>query len=166
MLQDGFLCGRYTMSFQLNLDSEKVGHAFPVTPLVVSPKTSIHDVFQLMREQNRGAVLICDGDKLVGIFTERDALRLMADLANLDVPIQQAMVPNPASLAPDATVGRAIKVMARGGYRQLPIVDTSGKPLGILKVSGILHYLVQHFPGMIYNLPPQPHHTTQTREGA
>lgn len=154
------------MSFQLHLDSERVGHAFLVTPLIVAPTTLVHEVFQRMREERRGAILICDDDKLVGIFTERDALRLMADLANLDVPVSQVMVRNPVCLPPDATVGRAIKVMARGGFRQLPIVDGSGKPLGILKVSGILHYLVQHFPGVIYNLPPQPHHTTQTREGA
>ena len=37
---------------------------------------------------------------------------------------------------------------------------------GVLKVSGILHYLVEHFPKVVYTLPPEPHHKTAAREGA
>jgi hypothetical protein len=56
--------------------------------------------------------------------------------------------------------------MSFGGYRRLPIVDDKGRPTGLLKVPGILHYLVEHFPNVVYNLPPTPHHSTQEREGA
>jgi hypothetical protein len=56
--------------------------------------------------------------------------------------------------------------MSKGGYRRLPIVDEAGKPTGILRVKGILRYLVEHFPAVVYNLPPEPHQTTQQREGA
>jgi branched-chain amino acid transport system substrate-binding protein len=48
----------------------------------------------------------------------------------------------------------------------LPIVDELGRPTGILTVQGIMHYLVEHFPAAIYNLPPVPHHSFQQREGA
>ena len=46
-----------------------------------------------------------------------------------------------------------------------PIIDRLGRPLGILEVSGIVHYLVQHFPKTIYNLPPVAHPVMHDREG-
>ena len=63
-------------------------------------------------------------------------------------------------------VGKAITVMAKGGYRRLPIVDEKGRATGMITVEGILHYLAEHFPTTIYNLPPEPHYATQQREGA
>ena len=76
------------------------------------------------------------------------------------------MTRDPVMLRADDTVGHAINAMTHGGYRRLPIVDDRGKPLGIIKVEGILRYLVEHFPMVIYTLPPKPHYTTQEREGA
>jgi hypothetical protein len=64
------------------------------------------------------------------------------------------------------TVEAAIARMSLGGYRRLPVVDDQNRPVGLLKVSAILHYLVQHFPKYIYNLPPKSEHSTQHREGA
>lgn len=154
------------MDFQLNLDSETVEHAHPAVPVCVDGLTTIREVFAQLKQDMRGAVLICRDGVLEGIFTERDALRLMAEEANLDGPIESVMVKSPVTLSNSDTVGKAIAMMSEGGYRRLPIVDAENRPVGIVKVSGILHYLVEHFPKVIYNLPPTPHHTTQRREGA
>ena len=119
-----------------------------------------------MQERNRGAVLVCHEQLVIGIFTERDALKMMAAGASFDVPLRQFMTPDPVVLRAHDTVGKAINLMAQGGYRRLPIVDDQGRPTGIIKVEGIMHYLVEHFPTVIYNLPPEPHHSNQQREGA
>lgn len=154
------------MDFHLNLSTETVKHAYYPEPIELSPQATVREAFHRMREVNTGAVLVTEQGKLVGIFTERDALRLMASKAELDVPLTEHMVTDPVTLTESDSVGTGITKMARGGYRRLPIVDAAGKPDGMLKTSGILHYLVQHFPTVIYNLPPTPHHTTQHREGA
>lgn len=154
------------MDFQLNLDSETVEHAHPGTPICVAPQVTIREVFERLKERARGAVLICRDGVLEGIFTERDALRLMADGADLDRPIETVMVRTPVTLSRSDTVGKAIAMMSEGGYRRLPLVDDENRPLGIVKVSGILHYLVEHFPKVVYTLPPHPHHAAQKREGA
>ena len=154
------------MDFHLNLNTEAVEHVYASDPICLEPKTSLRDVFRLMQKQRRGAVLVCRDEQLVGIFTERDALKLMAGDADLDVPVEQVMTNDPVALSDSDTVGKAIAKMSYGGYRRLPIVDADGRPKGFLKVSSILHYLVQHFPEFVYNLPPTPHHTTQEREGA
>jgi CBS domain-containing protein len=123
-------------------------------------------VLQLLRAQRTGAVLICEGEKLVGILTERDALKLMASGADLSTPVRDVMSRELATILSTATVGEAIRVMSDGGYRHLPIVDGQGKPTGVVAVHGIVHYLVDHFPETVYNLPPDPKAAPRAREGA
>ncbi len=154
------------MDIQLNLNSETVNRAEPVKPLIVEPTATVGQVLRLLKEHKTGCVLICRDQVLEGIFTERDALKLMAQRADWDTPIQQVMIRNPVTLSSTSTVGQAIGKMAAGGYRRMPIVDQQNRPLGLLKVSGILHYLVQHFPNVVYTLPPKPHYVNPQREGA
>jgi CBS domain-containing protein len=154
------------VDFQLSLQSEGVGSAYPDQPLAATANESVGQVLQLLRAQRTGAVLICEGEKLVGILTERDALKLMASGADLATPVRDVMSREPATISSTATVADAIRVMAEGGYRHLPIVDAQGKPTGVVAVYGIVHYLVDHFPATVYNLPPDPKAAPREREGA
>ncbi len=154
------------MDFHLNLSTETVDHALAADPLCVEPNRSLRDVMRDMQQQKRGAVLICEQGRVVGIFTERDALKAMATAKSFDVPIDSVMIKKPVTLLPTDTVGKAISKMSFGGYRHLPVVNGEGRAVGMLKVSGILHYLVEHFPSVVYTLPPAPHQMTQEREGA
>ena len=153
------------MDFQLSLESEGVGSAYPDQPLAATADESVGNVMQLLRAQRTGAVLLCDEPKLVGIFTERDALKQMASGADLSVPVRSIMTSDPATVATNATVASAIRMMAEGAYRHLPIVDQNGQPKGVLAVHGIVHYLVDHFPETVYNLPPDTK-AAREREGA
>jgi hypothetical protein len=83
-----------------------------------------------------------------------------------NAPISQLMTSDPKSLAADTTVGVAIQQMSVGRYRHVPIVDDKSCPSGVASVYGIVHYLVDHFPQTIYNLPPQPGQVPAEREGA
>ena len=154
------------MSFQLNLNTETVDQCFPSEPLCLAPSVSMREALRRMREHNRGVVLVCDSAKIIGIFTERDALKMMAARASFDAPLRRFMTPDPIVLRATDMVGKAIGMMAHGGYRRLPIVDDLGRPTGIITAEGIMHYLAEHFPSMIYNLPPEPHYCTQQREGS
>jgi predicted transcriptional regulator len=154
------------VDFKLNLDTETVQECHPLSPLCLAPTDTAAEAIQLMKAQSRGAVLVCHQERIEGIFTERDSLRMMAAGANFDQPLAECMTPDPVILRASDKVGKAISLMARGGYRRLPIVDEKGRPIGIVSVGGILRYLVEHFPSVIYNLPPEPHHATQQREGA
>lgn len=154
------------MDFQLQFESETVDKCPLVEPLCLSPATTVREALQQMKQRNCAAVLICSDRRIAGIFTERDVLKMMAAGADFNVSIDQVMTPNPVVLRAQDTVGTAIAAMTHGGYRRLPIVDGDGQPVGIVKVEGILHYLVEHFPTVIYNLPPEPHYTTRQREGA
>ena len=154
-----------SVDFQLSLESEGVGSAYPDQPLAATADETVGNVLQLLRAQRTGAVVICEGSKLVGIFTERDALKQMASGADLAAPVRSVMSSPPATVASNSTVGDAIRIMAEGAYRHLPIVDQNQKPTGVLAVHGIVHYLVDHFPETVYNLPPDPK-AARAREGA
>lgn len=154
------------MDFQLDLETETVEHCYPSEPLCAAPTDSVRAVLRQLQQARTGVAMICAAERLVGIFTERDALRLLADGANLDAPVSSVMVEKPVTLRKADTVAHAIGLMSAGGFRRLPIVDDEGRVRGVLKVSGILHYLVEHFPKVVYTLPPEPHHKTVTREGA
>lgn len=154
------------MVFALHLDTETVGHMDLPQPICVESRVSVREVFAQLKATGRGSVSICRDGKLVGIFTERDALQLMADGASLDGPIETVMTVEPETVRITDTVESAIAKMSLGGYRRLPVIDAEGCPVGLLKVSAILHYLVQHFPNFVYTLPPMPNQTPQHREGA
>jgi CBS domain-containing protein len=154
------------MSFLLKLDTATLDRVYSSNPICLEPETPVREAFRRMNDQGRGAVLICRAGRLVGIFTERDALALLADDADLDIPIERVMSDSPVALSERDTMATAIGKMSTGGYRRLPIVDAAGHPIGFLKAHSILHFLVDHFPATIYNLPPTPHHATDTREGA
>lgn len=154
------------MDFQLNLNTETVDHSYPSEPLCLPATVTVREAMQQMNDRNEAAVLVCEDDSLIGIFTERDALKRMAAGANCDVPLAEVMTHRPASLRTSDTVGAAIAKLSRGGYRRLPIVDEQGRPLGVLKMEGILHYLIEHFPAVIYNLPPEPHYAARDAHGA
>ena len=153
------------MDIELKLTTETVEQAGPIEPLTVAPDTPLREVFTRLKQRGTGGVLVCRGDQLVGIFTERDALGVMQRRANLDVPIESLMIRDPVTLRSDASVASAILKMSSGGYRRLPIVGPDGRPRGVLEVAGIVHYLVQHFPQTVYNQPPVAHPMTHEREG-
>jgi len=67
---------------------------------------------------------------------------------------------------PTESIRSALRRMEQGGYRHLPVVDRSGRPVGVLSVRRIVHYLVEHFPSTIHCLPPDPEAVPRRAEGA
>lgn len=154
------------MDLARNLKVESVSRLNPTPPWQVTLTHSVADAVKLMREQKTGCVLVCADEQIVGIFTERDLIRrVLAAGKPLSLPVVDVMTANPVCVHPKDSINAAIGRMQAGDYRHLPVV-LDGKPVGILSVKRIVHYLVEHFPGTVYNLPPDPHAIPQKREGA
>ncbi|PHS02848.1 MAG: hypothetical protein COA78_20115 [Blastopirellula sp.] len=151
---------------ELNLTTEFVTDLKPEEPIQVDVEQSTESVIDLLREQKAGAALVNRGGRLAGIFTERDVLRLLAKGADLSVPIEQYMGTSVVYLKRTDVVASAITKMSEGGYRRLPIVDQNGNATALVTTADVLHYLVEHFPETIYNLPPTTANSVQEREGA
>jgi CBS domain-containing protein len=155
------------MDLSRNLKIESVSRLHPTPPRQVAPTQTVAEAVALMRQEAVGCLLVCAGQRLVGIFTERDLLRrVLAARKPLDLPVADCMTPNPVTVYLKDPIGVAVRRMEEGGYRHLPVVDENSRPVGVLSVKRIVHYLVEHFPGTVYNLPPDPGMVQQEREGA
>jgi CBS domain-containing protein len=145
------------------LKNDSVMRAFPRPVPSVAPELATNVVLQRMRKQADGSVVVCENGHLVGIFTERDALKVLARGESLEAPIKTYMVASPTTVLDSDVIMTAIEKMSAGGFRRLPIVDDEGHPVGMLGVAGILHYLVQHLPKRVYNLAAIPQEPLRVR---
>jgi CBS domain-containing protein len=118
----------------------------PRPPIAVSPETTVGDVLRQMIAQRLGCAVVVDDDRrLLGIFTERDALmRLNVDAArHASKPISSVMTANPATLRTRDKIAYALHRMDLGGYRHVPIVDDDERLVGVISIRGILAYLTE-----------------------
>ncbi|RMD82926.1 MAG: CBS domain-containing protein [Candidatus Dadabacteria bacterium] len=140
----------------------------PREPLAVEPQTSVLEAVTLMQREHVGCVLVTRGDKLKGIFTERDVLTQIVGqgVDPAKTPVRRVMTPDPETLRPTDSIAYALNKMSLGDYRHIPLVDKAGKAVGIISVKDIVNYIVSFFPKSVLNLPTLPRQNYATeREG-
>jgi CBS domain-containing protein len=155
------------MDLTRNLRHNTVSRLKPTPPHAVEPDATIGDAVRLMRSKQVGCLLVCDNKKLVGILTERDVMtRVLAVGRPLSDTVRSVMTVYPRTVGSRDPIRRAIARMEKGGYRHLPVVDDAGKPVGILSVKRVVHYLAEHFASAVYNQSPAPRDFPAHRGGA
>ena len=102
-------------------------------PVTLPPEATVRDACRSMRDRRIGAVLITEDDRLLGIFTGRDAVhRVLAEgKSAAETKLTEVMTPNPDTMPPGRTAIEALRLMEDGRYRHLPIVE-EGKVVGIV----------------------------------
>ncbi|MCG5239105.1 CBS domain-containing protein [Azospirillum doebereinerae] len=103
-------------------------HTVPVSATV---RTAAH----MMKEYRIGALMVVEGQRLLGIFTERDALfRVLA--AGLDpdrTVVGDVMTGDPTTVSPDRPILHALHLMHDGGFRHMPVTER-GVPVGMVSI--------------------------------
>jgi CBS domain-containing protein len=117
-----------------------VGEIMTPDVLGLEPATSLVDAARRMHERRVGAVVVLDGDRLVGIVTERDILRAVATGA-IGGSVADAMTHGPDTIGPDESAGQAAALMIHGGFRHLPVVDGS-TVVGMLSIRDLVRVSV------------------------
>lgn len=111
-------------------------------PICVSPKALVRDVVAQMSEKKIGCVLVEEGGRLLGVFSERDVLNKVAgDQVRLERPVSEFMTAAPTTVTKRDSIGFALQAMDLGGYRHLPVVNSSSIPVGLLSTRDILRFL-------------------------
>lgn len=102
-------------------------------PLLQPAHQMVQQACRSMWERRAGSVLVIDDEqRLCGIFTGRDAVRLLADGKDaVTTPVERAMTPNPVTVTPQSRAIDAMKAMIHGGFRHVPVVD-NGRVLGVV----------------------------------
>jgi len=109
------------------------------TILTASAETNVNEAAGLMKRTNVGAIMVVESGRLVGIFTERDALfRVIAEGREPHATrIAEVMTRNPQTIDPDKPLGHALHMMYEGGFRHVPVVE-NGRPLGMVSARDAL----------------------------
>ncbi|MFW2392265.1 MAG: cyclic nucleotide-binding/CBS domain-containing protein [Methyloceanibacter sp.] len=103
------------------------------TLLALGEHAPVQEACRCMWEYRKGSVLVIDQDgQLIGIFTGRDAVRILAEGRSADAtPLAQAMTRNPVTVAPTARAIDALREMSDRGIRHLPVVENE-RILGVV----------------------------------
>lgn len=110
------------------------------TVVSASKSTTVLEAAQLMEARKVSAVMVVEDGRLVGLFTERDALyRVMAKGLNpASTPLEAVMTGNLTTISADRPLGHALHMMYDYGFRHVPVVDASGKPVGMVSARDAL----------------------------
>lgn len=120
----------------------KVKDLPPGRLLSVSSVTKLAEVARDMRVHDSDSVAVMDGGMLVGIITERDLVRAIADGLNpTEASAGMVMTSDPATVSLDDEVNVVAVKMMRLGIRHLPVVDQHGKPTGLVSARNLVAML-------------------------
>ncbi|MCH7674943.1 CBS domain-containing protein [candidate division KSB1 bacterium] len=136
--------------------------------VVVAVGTSLKKCIEKMLARHFGCLLVVKDTKYCGIFTERDVLLRVAGMdLNLETSkIEDFMTPDAVQLEMEDTIETALRLMVKGGYRHICIVDEKDHPLSLVSIKDIVSFIVEFFPQDVLNLPPHPIRIgTKNREG-
>ena len=101
-----------------------VGEVMTHSILSVDPATTVAEAATIMGERAAGSALVMDGDRLLGIFTERDIVKALGQ--HFDAaghPVSEWMTPDPLTVPADTPAGEALRTMLDRGFRHLPVVE-------------------------------------------
>lgn len=109
---------------------------------VCGPELTIMEAAHTMESEGIGSLGVVDDGRLVGIFTERDLVRAVADGVDVKlVAVSVYMTPDPDDLSPDVEPKEAARWMLATGYRHLPVIE-NGNLLGMISMKDLMWALV------------------------
>lgn len=114
--------------------SEVMTHRF----LAVAPEDTLGEVAERMAAENLGSALVLDYGRLIGILTSRDVLRaISARVHPSEARIREWMTGEPSAAAADMPAAEAARIMLRGGFHHLPVVEGE-RPVGVVGLRAVI----------------------------
>lgn len=104
-----------------------------------SPAASVFDALKLMAEKNIGALLVMEGETVVGLLTERDYARkiVLMQRSSKETPVRDIMTSQVMYVRPDQTSEECMVLMTENRVRHLPVMD-QGKLLGLISIGDLV----------------------------
>ena len=110
----------------------------------LTPQHMVIDALELMAEKNIGAILVMDGEKLEGIFSERDYARkgIIQGRKAKSTPVTEVMTATVFSVTPDMDIEDCMKLFSEKRIRHLPVMQDD-KVVGMLSIGDIVNAIMQ-----------------------
>ena len=121
--------------------------------ITVSSSTSVIEIARTITANRIGAVVVCDGEHLAGIVSERDVVKAVTNHneAALRLTAADIMTKDVTTASPRTTIDEAMAMMDAGYFRHLPVVD-DGKMVGIISVRDVVRAHIQHQEQEVHSL--------------
>jgi CBS domain-containing protein len=97
----------------------------------------LRDAAAQMAARSVGAAIVLEGERLLGILTERDVLRAVGADRDRSTTVEECMTKHPETAEPSDTTDHAAALMIHGGFRHLPVVD-GGRVVGIVSIRDLM----------------------------
>jgi CBS domain-containing protein len=109
----------------------------------VTRGATVGDALRVLAARKIGIVLVLEGETLVGVFSERDAIRLAVELGTLpmDMPVREAMTSQVLAVTPDTSVEDCMSLMSQSGIRHVPVMEGS-RVVGIVSMRDVVQEVV------------------------
>jgi CBS domain-containing protein len=121
----------------------QIGGVMRVRLVTARPDETAGAAIRRMLEANVGSIVVCDDTVPVGIFTERDVLRLAGAGADFEVTtVGAAMTPSPLTISADDGILAAAQLMAQRKLRHLPVVE-GGNLVGMVSMRDVFGFLAE-----------------------
>ncbi len=119
----------------------------------VSPDTSVLAALQILTDQDIGVVLVLDGDRLVGVLSERDYTRQgeLSGRSARETPVHELMTREVTMVTPDYTVEQCMAVMTAEHVRHLPVLDQD-RVVGVVSIRDLVKATVSHYEDIVRDL--------------
>ena len=108
------------------------------------PENTVIEALQVMSDKNVGAIMVMDGDRLVGIFSERDYARkgIIQGRKAKSTPLTDVMIHEVITVTPDMDIDDCMQLFINKFIRHLPVVD-NGKVVGMLSIGDIVNAIIK-----------------------
>jgi CBS domain-containing protein len=117
---------------------KSIQEAMTSNPTTVEPTNTVAEAAQIMKSEDIGSLPIVEGDKLVGVITDRDiAIRIVAEGRGTDTTVGEIASKDVVTVGPDQSIDDAARLMAEHQVRRLPVVEEDGRLVGILAQADI-----------------------------
>jgi CBS domain-containing protein len=110
-------------------------------PMTIEPSLPVADAIRTMHASGADCLLVVEDGRLVGIFTDRDAVVKAVDKRLGLFKVRDFMTPDPVVLRSEDTLAVAIHKMAVGGFRHIPIVDREQRPVGVVAAADVFRHI-------------------------